>query len=49
MEKNLKETPQYDEKLVGAWVNKICEECMSVLTGLQKPFKYIGLSGRAVS
>ena len=32
----------YDEKLVQGWINAVCEDVMTGLSELKKPFKYIG-------
>eukprot|EP01059_Diplonema_ambulator_P000547 TRINITY_DN10449_c0_g1_i1.p1 TRINITY_DN10449_c0_g1~~TRINITY_DN10449_c0_g1_i1.p1 ORF type:complete len:135 (+),score=29.29 TRINITY_DN10449_c0_g1_i1:51-407(+) len=34
-------TQQYDESLVGKWINGITEICMKELTRLNKPFKFV--------
>jgi hypothetical protein len=33
----------YDDKVVGTWVNYICEDVIQGLNDLGKPFKYIGV------
>jgi len=45
VERHLKDQ-SYDDKVVGTWVNYICEDVIQGLNDLGKPFKYIGASRR---